>query len=350
MDVALFDYDLPEERIALRPASPRDSARMLVVREDGTFAHATVRDLHGFLRKGDVLVVNNSKVIPARLHARKIVTDAEGPAVELLLHRRTAPDRFLALARPARKLNSGDRLHITDSLRGKICTRQGGEVEVVFDLAGGALDAAIAEAGEMPLPPYITRRRAADARDVQDYQTVFALREGSSAAPTAGLHFTPELLTCLAKAGITLEQVTLHVGPGTFLPVNAPDTSAHRMHGEWAHLGSQTADRINAARRAGGRIVAIGTTALRTLETAADADGVLHAYEGETDLFITPGYRFRSVDALLTNFHLPRSTLFMLVSAFAGLDTMKRAYAEAIAANYRFYSYGDASLLFRPRA
>src|SRR5690348_14976879 len=279
MDVALFDYDLPEERIALRPASPRDSARMLVVSEDGTLAHAAVRDLPEFLRKGDVLVVNNSKVIPARLHARKIMDDAEGPAVELLLHRRTAPNRFLALARPARKLNPGDRLQITDGFRGTIGTRQDGEVEVIFDLAGEAPDRAIAETGEMPLPPYIARRRAADAQDVQDYQTVFALYEGSSAAPTAGLHFTPELLARLAEAGIGQEQVTLHVGPGTFLPVNAPDTSAHSMHSERVRLGSQTAGRINAARRAGGRIVAVGTTALRTLETAADEDGVLHAYE-----------------------------------------------------------------------
>ena len=344
MDVALFDYELPEERIALRPASPRDSARMLVVREDGSLTHAIVRDLPEFLRAGDVLVVNDSKVIPARLHGRK----AEGPAVELLLHRRTAPDRFLALARPARKLHPGDRLYVGDGHGAQVCTRTGGEVEIAFDLAGAALDAAIARAGEMPLPPYIAKRRAADARDVADYQTIFATHEGSSAAPTAGLHFTLELLERLADAGIMREQVTLHVGPGTFLPVNEPDTSAHRMHSERIHVDPETAGRINAARRAGGRIVAVGTTALRTLETAADANGTLRAYNGETDLFITPGYRFKAADVLLTNFHLPRSTLFMLVAAFSGLDTMKRVYAEAIAGSYRFYSYGDATLVFRP--
>ncbi|HLY04627.1 MAG TPA: tRNA preQ1(34) S-adenosylmethionine ribosyltransferase-isomerase QueA [Rhizomicrobium sp.] len=343
MDVALFDYELPEERIALRPASPRDSARMLVVREDGSSTHATVRDLPEFLRARDMLVVNDSKVIPARLRGRKV----EGTAVELLLHRRTAPDRFLALARPARKLHPGDRLYIGEGLAAQVCTRSGGEVEIAFDVAGAALDAAIAGSGEMPLPPYIARMRAADARDVADYQTIFAAHEGSSAAPTAGLHFTPDLLARLSEAGIVREQVTLHVGPGTFLPVNEPDTAAHRMHSERIHLGAETAERINAARRAGGRIVAVGTTALRTLETAADADGTLRGYDGETDLFITPGYRFKAVDALLTNFHLPRSTLLMLVAAFAGLDVMKRAYAEAIAGNYRFYSYGDASLLFR---
>ena len=346
MDVALFDYELPEGRIALRPVHPRDSARMFVVKENGLFTHGLVRDLAQFLRRGDMLVVNDSKVIPARLRAHKV----GGLAVELLLHRRTARDRFLALARPARKLHPGDRLSIDEDFAATVCMRNGGEVEIAFELADTALDAAIARAGEMPLPPYIARRRAADARDVEDYQTIFAAHEGSSAAPTAGLHFTPELLARLDDAGVQREQVTLHVGPGTFLPVNEPDTSAHRMHSEQIQIGVETAERINAARRAGGRIVACGTTALRTLETVADADGSVHAYNGETDLFITPGHRFKVVDMLFTNFHLPRSTLFMLVAAFAGLDTMKRAYAEAIAKGYRFYSYGDACLLFRPRA
>ncbi len=347
MDVSLFDYELPEERIALRPASPRDSARMLVVRDDGSLTHAKVHDLPEFLRKGDLLVVNDSKVIPARLRGRKIVPDGNGPAVELLLHRRTAAARFLALARPARKLQAGDRLQFEGFAAG-ICAKHGGEVEIAFEIAGAALDAAIARSGEMPLPPYIARRRPADAHDVQDYQTVFAVHEGSSAAPTAGLHFTPELLARLAEAGIAREQVTLHVGPGTFLPVNEADTASHRMHSEWIRLSAETADRINAARARGRRIVAVGTTALRTIETAGDAEGPVHAYEGETDLFITPGYRFKTVDVLLTNFHLPRSTLFMLVCAFVGLDTMKRAYAAAVAGNYRFYSYGDACLLYRP--
>jgi len=349
MDVSLFDYDLPEERIALRPASPRDSARLLVVGESGSLTHASVRDLPDFLRRGDLLVVNDSKVIPARLHARKCVADSDAPAIELLLHKRTAPDRFLALARPARKLGPGDRLQFDGGLAAQVCTRRGGEVEIAFDAQGAALDAAIARVGEMPLPPYIARRRSPDARDVYDYQTIFATHEGSSAAPTAGLHFTPELLARLAEAGIAREEVTLHVGPGTFLPVNEPDTSKHRMHGEWIAVGAPTADRINAARARGGRIGAAGTTSLRTIETAAGADGSVHAYEGETDLFIVPGYEFKAVDVLLTNFHLPRSTLFMLVCAFAGIETMKRAYAAAIAENYRFYSYGDACLLFPPR-
>jgi S-adenosylmethionine:tRNA ribosyltransferase-isomerase len=344
MDVSLFDFDLPEDRIALRPACPRDGARMLVVHEDGSLAHAQVRDLPEFLRTGDLLVANDSRVIAARLRARKGV---DGPAIELLRHKRVAPDRFLALARPARKLSAGDELIISHALSARVVARRNaGEVEIAFSLAGDALDAAIAQSGEMPLPPYIARRRAPDARDASDYQTVFAAHDGSAAAPTAGLHFTPELLARLAAAGIGREQITLHVGPGTFLPVNAADTSAHRMHGEWVRLAPETAANINAARASGGRIAAVGTTSLRTLETAADAEGRLQGFEGETDLFITPGYVFKAVDVLLTNFHLPRSTLFMLVCAFAGIDTMKRAYAEAIAQGYRFYSYGDACLLF----
>jgi S-adenosylmethionine:tRNA ribosyltransferase-isomerase len=350
MDVSLFDYELPEERIALRPARPRDAARMLVVREDGLLAHAAVRELPEYLRKGDMVVVNDSKVIPARLHARKPVSGTEGPAIELLLYKRTATDRFLALARPARKLQAGDRLQC-DGFGARVFAKgDAGEVEIAFELAGSTLDTAIAAAGEMPLPPYIARRRPADLRDVQDYQTVFAMHEGSSAAPTAGLHFTLDLFARLADAEIAREQVTLHVGPGTFLPVNAPDTSKHRMHSERIRVSEQTVANVNAARSGGGRIVAVGTTSLRTLETAAAANGEVRAFDGETDLFITPGYRFKSVDVLLTNFHLPRSTLFMLVCAFAGLETMKRAYAAAIAENYRFYSYGDACLLFRPRA
>jgi S-adenosylmethionine:tRNA ribosyltransferase-isomerase len=346
MDVSLFDYDLPEGRIALRPASPRDSARMLVVQADGSFAHAHVRDLPEFLRAGDLLVANDSKVIAARLHARKGVG---GPAIELLLHKRIAPDRFLALARPARKLSAGDELIISGSLAVRIIARrEAGEVEVAFGIAGAALDAAIARFGEMPLPPYIARKRPADERDARDYQTVFAAHEGSAAAPTAGLHFTPELLARLATAGVERAEVTLHVGLGTFLPVSAENTAEHRMHREQLQLTPETATRINSARATGRRIVAVGTTSLRTLESAADRDGTVRLFEGETELFITPGYEFRAVDVLLTNFHLPRSTLFMLVSAFAGLDTMRRAYAEAIAAGYRFYSYGDACLLFRP--
>jgi S-adenosylmethionine:tRNA ribosyltransferase-isomerase len=346
MDVSLFDYNLPDDRIALRPASPRDSAHMLVVQADGSFAHAQVRDLPEFLRAGDLLVANDSRVIAARLHAHK---GANGPAIELLLHKRVASDRYLALARPARKVAAGDELIISDGFGARlIARREAGEVEVGFGISGAALDAAIAHYGEMPLPPYIARRRPTDARDAQDYQTIFAAQEGSAAAPTAGLHFTPELLARLTAAAIGRAEVTLHVGLGTFLPVNVEDTAEHRMHSEWLRLAPEVAAAINDTHSAGGRTVAIGTTSLRTLETAAGADGTVSSFEGETDLFITPGYHFKAVDILLTNFHLPRSTLFMLVSAFAGLDTMKRAYAEAIACGYRFYSYGDACLLFRP--
>ena len=346
MDVSLFDFDLPEDRIALRPASPRDSARMLVVRPEGSLEHARVRDLPEYLSAGDLLVANDSKVIAARLRARK---GANGSVIEILLHKRVATDRYLALARPARKLSAGDQLIISDVFAAHVITRrEAGDVEIGFDISGAALDAAIAVHGEMPLPPYIARRRPTDASDATDYQTIFAAQEGSAAAPTAGLHFTPELLARLVSAGIGRAEVTLHVGLGTFLPVNAEETSAHRMHSEWLRLGQKTAEKINAARAGGGRTVAVGTTSLRTLETAAGADGTVHAFEGETDLFITPGYKFKAVDVLLTNFHLPRSTLFMLVSAFAGIEKMKRAYAEAIATGYRFYSYGDACLLFRP--
>jgi S-adenosylmethionine:tRNA ribosyltransferase-isomerase len=351
MDVCLFDFDLPEERIALRPASPRDTARMLVVHVDGRLEHASIRDLPRFLRRGDAIVVNDTKVIPARLHGRRLprdMTAGEGAKIELMLHKRIAPDRFLAFARPAKKLVSGDRLRWGGALAAVVVARgEAGEVEVQFDRAGAELDTAIAREGEMPLPPYIAGKRKPDAQDASDYQTVFAEHEGSVAAPTAGLHFTPELFARLEEKGVERETVTLHVGAGTFLPVTASDTAQHRMHAEWATVSDQTAAHLNAARGEHGRIVAVGTTSLRTLETAADERGAFHPFSGETDLFITPGYRFKSAEVLLTNFHLPRSTLFMLVCAFAGLETIQRAYAEAIRENYRFYSYGDACLLFR---
>ncbi len=351
MDVAQFDFDLPEERIALRPARPRDAARMLVVRADGSMSHAHVRDLADFLRAGDALVVNDTKVIPARLYGRRSPRpghQGDGPKVEILLHRRLGPSHFSAFARPARKLAIGDDLRLGETLQANVIARgEAGEVEVRFACEGASLDAAIAREGEMPLPPYIAGKRKTDARDADDYQTRFAAHAGSVAAPTAGLHFTDDLLGRLAKAGIKREHVTLHVGAGTFLPVTADDTTAHRMHAEWAELGGETAAHLNATRAGGGRIVAVGTTSMRTLESAAREDGTLSAFSGETDIFITPGYRFRTAEILLTNFHLPRSTLFMLVSAFMGLETMRRAYAEAIREHYRFYSYGDACLLFR---
>ncbi|HUO99838.1 MAG TPA: tRNA preQ1(34) S-adenosylmethionine ribosyltransferase-isomerase QueA [Rhizomicrobium sp.] len=349
MDVSQFDFDLPEELIALRPAEPRDSARMLVVREDGSLEHGIVRDLPAFLGRGDVLVLNDTRVIQARL--RGIRDGREGGAsakIEILLHRRLGPDGFAAFARPARKLAVGDRLRLGESLAAHV-TRKGeaGEVEIAFEVVGSALDAAIAAQGETPLPPYIAGKRKADRRDATDYQTIYARQDGSVAAPTAGLHFTPEMFDALSRAGIGRETVTLHVGPGTFLPVTAADTAEHKMHSECALLSPRTAERLNAARAAGGRIAAVGTTSLRTLETAAAADGTLHGFEGETGIFITPGYRFRTAEVLLTNFHLPKSTLFMLVSAFSGLEAMRRAYAEAMRERYRFYSYGDACLLFR---
>ncbi len=347
MDVSLFDFDLPEELIALRPARPRDSARMLVVYADGGFEHKHVRDLPDYLNAGDALVVNDTKVFPARLHGRRAPRqgqDGDGPKIEILLHRRLAWNRFSAFARPARKLLAGDRLHLGQTLEAEVVARgEAGELEVRFDREGAALDAAIVREGEMPLPPYIAGKRETDAQDASDYQTYFADRAGSVAAPTAGLHFTEELLAKLTARGVSREHVTLHVGAGTFLPVTATDTAAHRMHAEWAELDAATAERLNAA----PRIVAVGTTSLRTLESAARPDGTIAPLSAETDIFITPGYKFRTADVLLTNFHLPRSTLFMLVSAFVGLETMKRAYAEAIKEHYRFYSYGDACLLFR---
>jgi S-adenosylmethionine:tRNA ribosyltransferase-isomerase len=347
MDVSLFDFDLPEELIALRPASPRDSARMLVVHADGSIGHAMLSDLPRRLEPRDTLVLNDSKVIPARLHGRRLGRGVEAK-IEVLLHKRLAPDRFLAFARPARKLSPGDRLALGATMEVEVLARrEAGEVELRFALSGAALDGAIATEGEMPLPPYIAGKRKADARDATDYQTIYAREDGSVAAPTAGLHFTPLLFEALAARGVNRENVTLHVGPGTFLPVSAADTTQHKMHPEWAILTEETATRLNAARAAGGRIVAVGTTSLRTLETAAAPDGTLKPFAGETGIFITPGYRFRTAEVLLTNFHLPRSTLFMLVSAFCGLEAMKWAYAEAIKERYRFYSYGDACLLFR---
>jgi S-adenosylmethionine:tRNA ribosyltransferase-isomerase len=349
MQASQFDFDLPEGLIALRPAVPRDSARLMVVRAGQPIRHAHVRDLPDFLAAGDRMVVNQTRVLPARLKGVREGREGGPEArIEILLHRRLGPDAYSALARPARKLVAGDRLRF-GALGGRVLDRgEGGEVRIAFDVAGAALDAAIAATGEMPLPPYIAGKRAVDARDADDYQTLFASQTGSVAAPTAGLHFTPELLARLEAAGVTREQVTLHVGLGTFLPVTVEDLSQHRMHAEFASLDGATAARLNAARVAGGRILAVGTTSLRTLESATDAAGRLAAFEGDTDIFITPGTPVRAADMLLTNFHLPRSTLFMLVSAFMGLDVMRAAYAEAIREGYRFYSYGDACLLIRP--
>jgi S-adenosylmethionine:tRNA ribosyltransferase-isomerase len=357
MRTDLFDFDLPPERIALRPVVPRDAARLLVVRPSGNpeLEDRGVRDLPDLLRAGDALVVNDTKVIPARLKGRRLGRETE-PKIEATLTRRLDGSRWKAFVKPAKKLASGDVIRFGEE--GKVCflgqldatvedKGEGGEVTLSFAFHGPVLDQAIEERGDMPLPPYIASKRAPDERDRADYQTLFARDEGSVAAPTAGLHFTADLVTGLNARGIALHRVTLHVGPGTFLPVHADDTTDHKMHSEYAVVTAETAAALNAARANGGRIVAVGSTALRTIESAAGDDGTLRPFAGETSLFITPGYRFKAADVMLTNFHLPRSTLFMLVSAFCGLEVMKRAYGHAIAEGYRFYSYGDACLLFR---
>ncbi len=347
MRVDLFDFDLPADRIAIRPAVPRDAARMLVVPPDGSFLDAGIRDLPDLLRPGDALVFNDTRVIPARLRGRRVRPGGEA-RVEIMLHQRTGPDAWRAFARPAKKLRLGDRISFDGrvGLEAEVEERgAGGDTGLRFSSSGTDLDAAIAVVGEVPLPPYIAGKRPADERDLSDYQTLHAARDGAVAAPTAGLHFTPDLMAALAKRGVSSHRVTLHVGAGTFLPVTAYDTDAHRMHAEWGELGEAEAAALNEVRRAGGRIAAVGTTTLRLLESAASEDGRITGYRDSTDIFIAPGYRFRAVDLLLTNFHLPRSTLFMLVSAFSGLERMQEAYRHAIASGYRFYSYGDACLL-----
>ncbi len=355
MRTDLFDFDLPPERIALRPVSPRDSARMLVVRPGAPLDDRTVRDLPAFLRAGDQLVVNDTKVIAAQLTGRRLGRGIES-RIEATLIKRVDGSRWQALVKPAKRLNEGDIVRF--GAEGRVCflgqldatveaKGEAGEVTFAFTFHGPVLDQAISEMGATPLPPYIASKREVDDQDANDYQTMFAREEGAVAAPTAGLHFTPALEAAVRATGVEIQRLTLHVGAGTFLPVKADDTDEHKMHAEWGVISEATAEALNVARSNGGRIVAVGTTALRLLESAADEDGTIKPFSGDTSIFITPGYCFRAVDVLMTNFHLPRSTLFMLVSAFAGLDTMKAAYAHAIGAGYRFYSYGDASLLFR---
>jgi S-adenosylmethionine:tRNA ribosyltransferase-isomerase len=357
MKTDLFDFDLPPERIALRPVSPRDAAKLLVVRPgyQPEWDDRGLRDLPDLLQPGDALVVNDSKVIPARLRGRRIGREGGEPEIEATLIKRTDGSTWRAFVRPAKRLQAGDTIRFGDE--GRVCflgqldaqvltKHEGGEVSLGFSFHGPVLDQAIEERGNMPLPPYIASKREPDEQDRADYQTLFARVEGSVAAPTAGLHFTPELTERLTALGIHIHPLTLHVGAGTFLPVKTDHTEGHKMHAEWAQLPAEVADALNAARATGARVVAVGSTALRTLESAVDESGRIQPFSGETSIFITPGYKFRAVDLMLTNFHLPRSTLFMLVAAFSGLDTMKRAYAHAIAAGYRFYSYGDACLLF----
>ena len=359
MRVDAFDFELPQDRIALAPASPRDSARMLVVAPGGALADASVSDLPDFLRPGDALVVNDTRVIAARLDGIRVRGEAVA-GIEATLIKRIDDCRWRTLVRPAKKLRVGERIRFGETSESMACLLsaldaeveakgEAGEVTLRFDFAGAALDEAIERIGMAPLPPYIAARRAPAEKDRFDYQTMFAAREGAVAAPTAGLHFTPRLIERLAARSVALHRVTLHVGAGTFLPVKAEVTENHVMHSEWGAVGAATAEALNAARSAGGRIVSVGTTSARILESAADANGRIRPFSGETAIFITPGYRFRAVDVLMTNFHLPRSTLFMLVAAFSGLETMKAAYAHAIAAGYRFYSYGDACLLIGER-
>lgn len=340
MRVDLFDFELPPERIALRPAMPRDAARLLLVPGLGEFQDRSVRDLPGLLRADDVLVFNDTRVIPAQLEGRR--GDAR---IGATLHKRIDLRRWQAFIRNAKRLREGDEIEFSAGVKA-IAEERHEDGSFTLTFAGDEpVEALLGRAGTMPLPPYIAGKRAVDERDRSDYQTMFADKDGAVAAPTAALHFTPGLIAALDEDGIKRETLTLHVGAGTFLPVKADDTKDHQMHSEWGTIDQATADRLNAARAAGGRIIAVGTTSLRLLESAARGDGVIEPFEGDTAIFITPGYRFKAVDGLMTNFHLPKSTLFMLVSALMGLERMQAAYVHAIENGYRFYSYGDSSLL-----
>jgi S-adenosylmethionine:tRNA ribosyltransferase-isomerase len=340
MRVDLFDFELPPELIALRPARPRDAARMLVTCGEASLSDRTVRDLPGLLRVGDVLVFNDTRVIPAQLEGRR--GDAR---IGATLHKRIDLRRWQAFIRNAKRLREGDRVEFAAGVSA-IAEQRHDDGSFTLAFAGDEpVEVLLERAGRMPLPPYIAGKRPTDEADKSDYQTMFAREDGAVAAPTAALHFTPDLLAALDEAGIGRETLTLHVGAGTFLPVKADDTADHRMHAEWGRIDPATADRLNAVRAAGGRLIAVGTTSLRLLESAADADGRILPFEGDTAIFITPGYEFRAVGGLMTNFHLPKSTLFMLVSALMGLERMQAVYAHAISEHYRFYSYGDSSLL-----
>lgn len=345
MRVDEFDFDLPEALIALRPARPRRSARMLVA--DAVSDEISVFEtLPQHLRRGDIIVFNDTKVIPARLNGKRIREESE-VAIEATLLKRLSPGRWNALAKPGKRLRPGDQLDF-GGLKATLAEKgEAGMVEIEFAVSGPELDIAIAEVGTPPLPPYIAARRKADDVDVADYQTIFADKPGAVAAPTASLHFEPEVMQALEDAGVTSTRLTLHVGAGTFLPVKVESTADHQMHAEWGEITAEAAEAINAARAAGGRVIAAGTTALRLLESSVTESGEVKPWRGETDIFITPGYKFRAVDGLITNFHLPRSTLFMLVSAFMGKDRMRSLYEAAIEAEMRFYSYGNSSLLWR---
>jgi S-adenosylmethionine:tRNA ribosyltransferase-isomerase len=344
MRVDLFDFELPPERIALRPAVPREAARLLLL--DGTHIEDRhVGDLPSLLRRGDVLVFNDTRVIPAQLEGRR-----GAASIGATLHKREGPRSWIAFIRNAKRLRPGDLIDFGSDVTARANERyEDGSFLLQFE-GTEPVELLLERAGRMPLPPYIAGKRPADAQDRTDYQTIFAAEPGAVAAPTASLHFTPDLMAALTEAGIGREMLTLHVGAGTFLPVKADDTVDHRMHAEWGRIDSETAHRLNTVRASGGRVIAVGTTSLRLIESACDQDGIIHPFEGDTSIFITPGYRFGGIDGLITNFHLPRSTLFMLVSALMGTDQMQAAYAHAIAAEYRFYSYGDASLLLPDRS
>jgi S-adenosylmethionine:tRNA ribosyltransferase-isomerase len=352
MRVDLFDFDLPETSIALRPVTPREAAKLLVVRPgaEAPLEDRVVGDLPSLLRPGDALVFNDTRVIPAQLEGLRHRAGAGAQKISATLHMRLSGDRWKAFAKPGKRIKIGDRLSFgaSEELQATVEAKgEGGDVTLHFDAAGPDLDRAIATVGHIPLPPYIASKREDDEADRRDYQTIYAREEGAVAAPTAGLHFTDELFEKLDALGIERHFVTLHVGAGTFLPVKAEDTADHVMHEEIGYVGEETASALNGVRARGGRIVSVGTTSLRLLESAADESGTIQPWSGATGIFITPGYRFRTADMLMTNFHLPKSTLFMLVSAFSGLETMRDAYTHAIESEYRFYSYGDSSLLFR---
>ena len=339
MNVELFDFELPKERIALRPVSPRDSARMLLVK-DGVLSDASVATLPEQLQAGDVLVFNDTRVIPGRLFGKR------GEAnIQVTLHKRDSANVWRVFAKPAKKARLGDVINFSGLEAEVTAIGEDGERTLTFNVAPGEMTKALEAHGEMPLPPYIASQRAVDEDDKQDYQTIYADKDGAVAAPTAGLHFTPALIEALKAKGVGFAHVTLHVGAGTFLPVKADDTDDHKMHSEWGEVTAETAESLNKARERGGRIVSVGTTSLRLLESAVDKGGVIRPFSGDTDIFITPGYKFKAIDMLMTNFHLPKSTLFMLVSAFAGMKEMRAAYEHAIRSGYRFYSYGDSSLL-----
>lgn len=346
MQVDDFDFDLPESLIALRPAQPRDTARLLHIPAQGDLGNRIMRDLPDLLRAGDALVVNVTKVIPARLLGVRHRDGAEGAKTEITLTERLGPVDWKCFLKPAKRVKDGDIIRFGD-VEAIVSSRTGGEAQLSFQISPESMETTLADLGTMPLPPYIAGKRAPDAQDNDDYQTLFAREDGAVAAPTAGLHFTPDLVSALKAKGISFHEVTLHVGPGTFLPVKVDNIAEHKMHGEWGQVSQETAAALREVKAQGGRVVCVGTTSLRLLESAARETGTIQPFEAVTDIFITPGFKFKAADMLMTNFHLPRSTLFMLVSAFSGFERMKAAYAHAIADGYRFYSYGDGSLLER---